>query len=397
MPSRSGVLPPRYARVERVASGGMADIYAAEDTELGRRVAVKVLAERFAGDAGIRERFKREGLAAARLSAHPDIVTIYDVGEWEGRSFIVMELMGGGTLADRIAEGPVDRGQALAWLAQTAAALDAAHAEGIVHRDVKPGNLLLDEQGNLHVSDFGIARVLDEATEGITATGTVLGTAGYLSPEQARGREATPASDVYGLGIVGYELLTGRRPFEPATPTAEAAAHVHEQVRPPSELTDLPPSVDPVFARALAKDPAYRYGSAQAFVDDLGAALGGRAPAGAATTVPLAAEAPTVALRRRRRARRGLVAPSLVGALLLTGGIAAAVLLSTGTGGTGPTTAPTRTRQPVANTTTPAASPPPVLPVRKAHGKDREKGKKKGHPKHEKEHGKGHGKGHGEK
>src|SRR6266540_530704 len=321
MPPESGVLPPRYARVERVASGGMADIYSAEDTELERRVAVKVLAERFA--------------------------------------------------------------------------LDAAHAEGIVHRDVKPGNLLLDEQGNVHVSDFGIARVVDEAAEGITATGTVLGTAGYLSPEQARGREATPASDVYGLGIVGYELLTGRRPFERPTPTAEAAAHVHEQVRPPSELADLPPSVDAVFARALAKDPAYRYGSAQELVDDLGAALGEHAPADAAATVHVVAEAPTVALRRPRRARRGLVAPSLVGGLLLTGGIAAAVLLSSGTGGTGPTPAPARTRQPVANTR-PAASPPPVLPVREKHGKDRGKGKKKGHFKHEKDHGKGHGKGHDE-
>src|SRR6266542_2845597 len=390
MPPESGVLPPRYARVERVASGGMADIYSAEDTELERRVAVKVLAERFARDADIRERFKREGLAAARLSGHPDIVTIYDVGEWEGRPFIVMELLGGGTLADRIAEGPVDRGQALVWLAQTAGALDAAHAKGIVHRDVKPGNLLLDEQGNVHVSDFGIARVV---AEGITATGTVLGTAGYLSPEQARGREATPASDVYGLGIVGYELLTGRRPFERPTPTAEAAAHVHEQVRPPSELADLPPSVDAVFARALAKDPAYRYGSAQELVDDLGAALGEHAPADAAATVHVVAEAPTVALRRPRRARRGLVAPSLVGGLLLTGGIAAAVLLSSGTGGTGPTPAPARTRQPVANTR-PAASPPPVLPVREKHGKDRGKGKKKGHFKHEKDHGKGHGKGH---
>src|SRR5436190_17316388 len=194
-------LPPRYAAAELVGRGGMADIYAAEDTELGRRVAVKVLSERFAEDPDIRERFKREALAAARLSGHPSIATIFDVGETEGRPFLVMELVDGGSLADRIEAGPIPAEQALAWLGQAASALDAAHAAGIVHRDVKPSNLLLDPQEDLKITDFGIALVVDEAATRATVTGTVLGTAGYLSPEQAAGQRATAESDIYALGV----------------------------------------------------------------------------------------------------------------------------------------------------------------------------------------------------
>ena len=174
-------------------------------------MAVKLLSDRYAADVGIRERFKREALAAARLSGEAGAVTIFDVGEWEGRPFIVMEYLAGGSLEDRLRrDGAQPPARALAWLEQAAAALDAAHRHGIVHRDVKPANLLLDERGELRVADFGIASAA--GMDSMTLTGTVLGTAGYLSPEQAQGERATPASDLYALAIVAYELLSGQRP-----------------------------------------------------------------------------------------------------------------------------------------------------------------------------------------
>src|SRR4051812_48570871 len=182
----ASVLPPRYAEPRRLAHGGMGEVFVAQDRELGRKVAVKVLDERFSRDPAVRRRFTREALAAARLSGHHNAVMIYDVGEWNGQPFMVMEYLGGGTLAQQAAGGPVPPLRALEWLRQAADALDAAHREGIVHRDVKPANLIFDERDSLHVADFGIAKVLDESTGGLTKTGSVLGTAGYLSPEQAR-------------------------------------------------------------------------------------------------------------------------------------------------------------------------------------------------------------------
>src|SRR5213079_2576595 len=185
-------------------------------------------------------------------SGEPHIVTIFDVGEHAGRPFIVMEYLSGGSLEQRIRkDGAQPPGQALEWLEQAAVALDAAHRNGVVHRDVKPANLLLDRDGNVHVADFGVASAA--GMDSLTATGTVLGTAGYLSPEQAQGDRATPASDRYALAVVAFELLTGKRPFEADSPTAEATAHVHASV--PS-LCDhngaLPCELDPVFERALA-------------------------------------------------------------------------------------------------------------------------------------------------
>ena len=168
------VLPERYRGPRRIGRGGMGDIYRATDEMLGRAVAIKVLAERYAGDESVRERFTREALAAARLSGRPNIVTIFDVGEGDGQPFIVMEYLGGGSLDDRLREGPVSPGQAVAWLRQAANALDAAHAEGVVHRDVKPGNLLLDRDATLHVADFGIASAA--GMDSMTKTGTVIGT-----------------------------------------------------------------------------------------------------------------------------------------------------------------------------------------------------------------------------
>lgn len=319
----------------------MGDIFLAHDGELGRKVAIKVLADRIATDAGIRERFKREALTAARLSGHPHIVTIFDVGEWSDRPFIVMEYLSGGTLAERIRGGSARPSQAFDWLEQAAGALDAAHREGIVHRDVKPANLLFDARGELNVVDFGIARVLDQTTAGVTAPGTILGTSGYLSPEQANGEEATPASDIYGLGVVAFELLTGSRPFERGSATAEAAAHIHEPVPSASEIGDLPEEVDQVFERVLAKQPSERHATAVELVEDLRTAMA----AGEQMTRALAAprQEPTVATRKEPRyapPRRGWVIPVVVGLLLLgAGGVAAAVL----TGGDDPGGVVTRT------------------------------------------------------
>jgi cell division septation protein DedD len=281
---RADLLPPRYRDAEHVARGGMGDVYRATDTVLGRTVAIKVLGDRYADDEGVRQRFTREALAAARLSDVASTVTIFDVGEWEGRPYIVMEFLEGGSLEDRVrTQGAQDPADVLRWLSDAAGALDAAHEAGVVHRDVKPGNLLLDGRGQVHVADFGVASAV--GLDSMTMTGTVLGTAGYLSPEQAQGDRATPASDRYALGVVAFELLTGERPFASETPTAEAAAHVHAPIPSLSERADVPHELDPVIQRALSKDPAARYPSCVDFVAALREALS----AAAGTTRRLAA------------------------------------------------------------------------------------------------------------
>ncbi len=268
---RSRGLPARYVDVLLIAHGGMADVFRATDAVLGRVVAVKMLADRYAADDEFRARFTREALTAASLS-HPNVVTIFDVGEHDGTPFIVMEYLAGGSLADRLRDGPVPHDTAIAWLDQAAVALDAAHAAGIVHRDVKPGNLLLDDDGEVHVSDFGIARAA--AHDPLTSTGTILGSSGYMAPEQARGEPATSASDRYALGCVAFELLTGRRPFEAESPTAEAMLHASEPPPRASELEpSLPAAVDAVLLRALAKSPDARPRSARALVSGLREAL----------------------------------------------------------------------------------------------------------------------------
>jgi len=273
MAVRAGVLPDRYVDPRLIGRGGMGEIYLARDRELGRRVVVKVLDARFSDRDDLRRRFKREALTAARLTGEPHTIGIYDVGEFRGRPFIVMEYLSGGSLAEKARSGPVAPEQAVEWLREAAEAIDAAHARGVVHRDIKPANLLFNERGELVVADFGIARAIDD-TAGMTLAGTVMGTAGYLAPEQARGESAGPASDLYALGVVAYELLTGGRPFERGSETAEAAAHIHEPVPPASERgVGLPPSVDAVFDRALAKEGQARYASSAEFVDALARAL----------------------------------------------------------------------------------------------------------------------------
>jgi serine/threonine protein kinase len=359
------LLPPRYREPLRVGHGGMGEIFCAVDDSLGRSVAIKVLSERFAEDHAVRQRFMREALAAARLSGEPNTVTIFDVGEWNERPFIVMEHLPGGTLDDRITrEGPQPVDRVLHWLEQAAAALDHAHARGVIHRDVKPGNLLLDRDGNVHVADFGIASAA--GMDSLTATGTILGTAGYLSPEQAQGQRATSASDLYGLGVVAFELLTGERPFKRESMTAEAAAHANEPVPSASaRRRGLPPEVDLVFQKALAKRPQHRYSSAREFVQALEDAL--RA---SATDETVAMPVPVPQRGSARPARRW----PFVLALLLLGALAGGILAFALTRGGGDHTAASthvrtvvKTIQGQATTVTQqapttAASPPPPSP-----------------------------------
>ena len=272
-------LPPRYRVVRHIANGGMATVWAAEDSLLERLVAVKVLAAGYAVDEAARRRFTREARAAARVSDHPNVVTIFDIGEHDGHG-----LHRHGALRRRDGRRPAARAGdvvpaplALRWLRETASALDAAHAADIVHRDVKPGNLLLDENGRLAVGDFGIASLAGETA--VTAAGQVLGTAAYLSPEQARGQAATPASDRYSLAVVAYELLCGRRPFAGDTPMAQARARVEsDPVDADRRLRRgrLGAALGPVAA------PEDRPQTRAALVDELERALGdaGRADAG---------------------------------------------------------------------------------------------------------------------
>ena len=312
-------------------------MYRATDTALERSVAVKVLADRYAQQDEARARFRREALAAARLSAAPNVVTVFDVAEHDGRPLIVMEYLEGGSVYDRLRTGRVPRDRALTWLAQTAAALDRAHANGIVHRDVKPANLLLDREENVHVSDFGIASA--SGADMLTEPGTVLGTAGYISPEQARGEPATPASDRYALGVVAFELLTGRRPFSGDTPTTEAFAHLNASIPRAVEVDPtLPPALDVVFESALAKDPAARPATAHELVDRLRDALHTPAePVPVPTRVappPPRRTIPPITRRVHRRdhhARRSRAWLALLGAIaVLALGLAVAAIATTG-------------------------------------------------------------------
>src|SRR4051812_25041971 len=278
-------LPDRYRVVRHIANGGMASVWAAEDELLGRLVAVKVLAPAYAADPSATRRFEREARAAARVSDHPHVVTIYDVGEHDGQAFIVMEHLAGGTVADRLRHPqPVPRAAAMRWLVGAAAALDYAHSCDLVHRDVKPGNLLLDGAGRIAVADFGIARIASDTS--MTKTGQVLGTAAYLSPEQALGKPATDASDRYALAVVAYELLAGRKPFTGELPAAQANQHIESPVPPASEHGNVPVAVDRVLERGLAKDPAARPLTATAFVDDLQGALGDAEPTAPTSVAP---------------------------------------------------------------------------------------------------------------
>lgn len=327
-------LPERYRIVRHLANGGMAGVWEAHDQLLRRSVAVKVLASHLSEDERARLRFEREARAAAGLSSHPHVVTIYDVGEHDGRAFMVMELMRGGTVGERLKAGRAIADEtALRWLREAAGALDAAHDAGVVHRDIKPGNLLLDDRDRLAIADFGIARLAME--DQLTATGQVLGTAAYISPEQAVGEPATAASDRYALAVVAFELLTGAKPFQAEHFAAQARAHV-EDVPPLATERDpsLPASVDGVLERGLAKDPGDRWESARAMVAALERAMGSSRPATAPTRAIAAPPPPANGGGPPPTRGRGSGWPLLAGlAGLVLLAVVGFVLLSGGDGG----------------------------------------------------------------
>ncbi len=319
------MLARRYEVIKRVGVGGMADVYLAEDTQLGREVALKILHPQYAGDDSFVERFRREALSAAKLQ-HPNIVQIYDSGREADFNFIVMEYVEGQSLKDYLSEeGPLEVHEAVRIASEVLTALAYAHRTGLVHRDIKPGNILLSEDGKVQVTDFGIARA--EAGSTMTQTGTILGTAYYLSPEQAQGLPLDGRSDIYSLGVVLYEMLTGRRPFEGDSPVSIAYKHVRENPRPPSQYReDMPRPLEAIVLTALTKKPEDRYSSAALMRRDLEAFGQGRAVT--ATIKVAAVEDSTQVIRsvgifdRQRQAVRRpgwLVALALA---LLAGGLA---------------------------------------------------------------------------
>src|SRR3954468_1051109 len=260
----------RYEIVQHIARGGMAEVFLARDLLLDRPVAIKVLFPEFAADRSFVERFRREARSAANLN-HPNIVSIYDWGEEEGTYFIVMEYVEGRPLRQVIREdGPIPPQRAAEIGADIAAALSFAHKNNVIHRDVKPGNVLISPNGQVKVTDFGIARAAGNAQEALTQTGAVMGTATYFSPEQAQGRPIDFRSDVYALGIVLYEMVVGRPPFYNENPVAVAYQHVRERPVPPRQRNPkIPVAFESVVLKALAKNPGNRYSSAEELRADL--------------------------------------------------------------------------------------------------------------------------------
>lgn len=273
------VIADRYALGANIGSGGMSEVFAATDTLIGREVAVKMLRSDLAKDSNFRERFRREAQNSGQLS-HPSIVAIFDTGEVDrdGISvpFIVMELVQGRNLRDIVAEdGVFSPTEAATVMIPVCEALQASHEAGIIHRDVKPANIMITNTGGVKVMDFGIARALNDSTSAMTQTSAVIGTAQYLSPEQARGKPADARSDIYAAGCVMYELVTGKPPFEGESPFAVAYQHVQDDPTPPSDfIADLTPTaalnIDAVVLTAMAKHPADRYQSAREMASDLG-------------------------------------------------------------------------------------------------------------------------------
>jgi len=274
------VLSGRYRVLRKIGGGGMADVYLCEDLTLGRRVALKVLLSRFLDDPNFVERFRREAKAAAGLN-HANLVSIYDWGEVHGTYFIVMEYVEGETLKDLVRrQGRLGGGEAVRITLQLLAALEFAHRTGIVHRDVKPQNVMLDRDGNVKVTDFGIARAADS---GMTEAGSILGTAQYLAPEQAKGQRVDERSDLYSVGIVLYEMLTGTVPFKGDTAVTVALKHVNEMASEPAQLVPgLPYALNQIVLKAIAKSPDDRYQTAAQFARDLRSAqVGGPVTAAA--------------------------------------------------------------------------------------------------------------------
>ena len=322
------LLDSRYGISGLLGSGGMAKVYLAHDEVLGREVALKVLREQYAENDEFVERFRREAQAAASLS-HPNIVATYDRGRSEdGSYYIVMEYVPGGTLKDRIVrDGPLDPDRAAELAAQIAGALGAAHERGVIHRDVKPQNVLLGASGDVKVTDFGIARAASEAS--LSGTSVILGTVSYMSPEQAMGRAVGPQSDLYSLGVVLHEMLAGKVPFEAETPMAVSMKHVNEPAPSiPEADHDIPEGLNAIRSKLLAKNPEDRYASASEVADDLRRVRRGVEPA-LASPAPASSDAPTgvlpkppIAIHNRRRRWRPFLlrtAAALVGVTGLVG------------------------------------------------------------------------------
>ncbi|HET8627635.1 MAG TPA: serine/threonine-protein kinase [Thermomicrobiales bacterium] len=396
-----------YRLAGRIGQGGMGEVYRARHLKLGREAAVKVLPLNLAGMADMLARFEREAASAAALQ-HPHILAVWDYGEHHGMPYLVMPYIAGGTLKDRLRERRLSAGEIAEFLRQMAAALDYAHERGIVHRDVKPANLLVDERGHLYLADFGIAKCVAEV-EGLTGTGMGVGTPEYMAPEQAQGR-VDARSDLYALGVILYQMLTGRVPYSGASGVEVLMKHLQEPL-PLAPLREaapaLPPGVEAVVQKALAKDPDARYQTGRALAADFAAALAGAppddatrlahapvpaqepAPAGAACPTPGTASKRLVAVSlefcaecMRDMRRRAAQNPWLMGGLgallmllVLVGGRGALTLIrpaaappaatatSAARAGTAVAVAPAPTATPAAPTATPApptatAAPP---------------------------------------
>ena len=317
----------RYRLVKPLGSGGMADVYLAHDSILDRDVALKIMSTRYASDEEFVERFKREAQSAAALS-HPNIVSIFDRGESEdGTYYIAMEYLPGGTLKDRImSKGALPARTAAAVALQIAEALRAAHERGVIHRDIKPHNILITDSGDVKVTDFGIARAASSST--MTRTGSILGTAHYISPEQAMGEPVGLASDLYSLGVVLYEMLTGELPYDADTPLGIAMKHVNGRLSPPMEIDpSIPAGINAVTVRLLAKNPADRYASDAELIEDLERVAAGLEPANATSemiTRLMPPSAPTTGVGppplpygERRNGKRRRFAPLILALLAL--------------------------------------------------------------------------------
>ncbi len=396
------VIGNRYTLTQPIASGGMGDVWEATDGVLGREVAVKVLRTGVRStDESFTRRFRDEARHAAALT-HPNVAAVYDYGEEaDGTAYLVMERVPGEPLTELIREGRVGPDQARWILGQASLALAAAHATGLVHRDVKPGNIIVTPSGAAKLTDFGLARAGEG--NGHTLTGEVLGTPDYISPEQALGEPATPASDLYSLGIVAHEMLSGARPFDMGTPVATALAHVND-VPPPLPDT-VPEDLRAVVAACLSKDPAHRPGSALEVARSLGMPTDPVAPiVGAAATVRLATVTPrTPRWNTRSDVRAGRVGQvggwrhrgwllALAGILLASALVAAVVLLSGATTPASTHPSPGRTSEPTtsaAPSTRPpttaarsaAVAPVPAAPAPQHPGKGKraDPGKGRGH------------------
>lgn len=287
MPDLIGVTLGPYRILEQIGLGGMATVYKAYQSGIDRLVALKVLPEHYARDPLFVQRFKQEAHIIAQLE-HRNIVPVYDFGEQDGTTYLVMRYLQAGTVKDILAHGPLPLSDAARLVADVAAGLDYAHTQGIIHRDVKPSNILVDKQGHAYLTDFGLAKVLESTAE-LTSSGTLLGTPAYMAPEQTLGQPVTPQTDVYALGVVLYEMATGRPPYEADTPMAVALMHVHEPLPLPRQVNPaLSKAVELVILKGLAKAPQDRYHSAGELSEALTWAVSTETPAPSTRLIELA-------------------------------------------------------------------------------------------------------------